>query len=464
MNTHDSKKQENKSKTVPNRKIAKYVTNEPPTLKFVDNRPEAAVQRKLREIASHNINRKGTKATTQLKSMVKGNGEEALEEEADMKRLKQAPENKPSTSNTGTIASMQKKKHSNNSVKTIQRVLYRSEKSNSTFESEAEVIAFYEGATEKKVTKGALLDAYHAAEDYYVNFRGSTNGGPRSPGYQIDSIEKYAIRPAVDGAGTVRIHTDASAAAGFSISGRPAWDKEVIAALKPTRFRDNIRHIIPWHSIKESFMNMLETLITSFGGDKGKVMFSLMDFAKEVGASTIAPSPDMQKNIISQSVAILAHLNNIPGNLWPGDKIENQRLNSLRTRVSKITSIVSSTDDPPGTLACQMLQTSLEGGGDMVYKGIIKGALDNFPEGAEERKSMSLKHVQDILSLVYASCEVDAMPRMEEFKKLKSDSRSFDEERFLSNFPKHFKIYEAMRTGNNIAALIDLSKLGNPFA
>lgn len=386
------------------------------------------------------------KPTLQVKGGANVNDDELLEREADVmgaKALYRFGNNLPKTN---------AEIHSN---APIQAKLYYASNSDREFSSEEEVKNFFAGAQQSHVSESDLLEGLHSDRLQYVNFRGFLAG---RHGYQVLSIEEYTARPAVAGRGSAGLQaTDNSV--GFVISGRPAWTEETLEKLKPIKFRDNIRHIIPYHMISDGFMFWLNNVFTSANGDLSQVKVEVGTLALKLGVTVENPLDISKEAIQGLCVSILGMLNNIPGNLWAGDKVENQRLNSLRQRIEGIKAAIESGIDAPGIIAHRMLGESIAGSGDRIYKEILLGALQYFPERHDQLAAMSKEKVSEILDLIHISGEIDAMPSTPELGRFSDEGV----QQFLSNLPIDFKVLELFQSGNVENAIILLSELTDPY-
>ena len=212
--------------------------------------------------------------------------------------------------------------------------------------------------------------------------------------------------------------------------------------------------------IKTGFMIWLNEVFTREAGDLKKVKVEVMVLAAKLGVTIIDPAKISPEAIQTLCISIMGNLNNIPGNLWAGDKTENQRLNSLRQRIDGIrTAVGKSGGHQTGVIAYNMLAESLKGDGDKIYKEILKGALEHFPDDPQTRATMSADRVEEILHLLSISGEVDAMPSIPELGRLNAESVKT----FLTNLPVHFRILELYQSGMMEEAMLLLSKLENPY-
>ena len=369
----------------------------------------------------------------------------------------------------------------------IQRKLYYGEKSDREFSSVDEIIFFHKGAISTNVDLDELIYHFHLDGLFYVDFRGSIMG---RHGYNILSIGEYKVRPPVAGRGSLEILPGTANPAGFEISGRPGWTDEIIGKLKPIKYRDNIRHIIPYHMIKGGFMTWLDEVLPTESGLDLLILFALelgisidiealaKDKAKakaEAGAGALALTGDLAEAtkagaeaeaIFTQDLtfflcgAILHRLNNIPGNLWAGDKKENQLLNAFRMRISRIKEFIKG-GDQPGTVAFTMLSESADESREVhpIYSQIIQGALQHFPDDEETLNNMTEDDVIRILDLLYFSGEIDAMPSIPELDRLSEKEQAI----FMENFPLHFEIVRLFQSGNMIDAMRALANLQDPY-
>lgn len=417
--------------------------------------------------------------TFQMKGKVSINDDQALEREADAMGAKALQ---------CVSKDVHQKKSSTPATAPVQRMLYYASNSDRKFTSVAEIHAFFKGATEPKVSEAELVAAFESDRLYYVNFRGSILG---HYGYQILGIEEYTARPAIAGRGTLGVVADAGPA-GFSITGRPAWTEETIEKLAPIKFRDNIRHIIPYHMIRDGFMTWLNEVFTRTGGALASVKAEVMRLAGELGLGVDPSSPDTLDVIQQVCGEILHKLNNVPGNLWAGDKVENQRLNTLRERIRGIkaailrssaaasSSAASSaasgaagasavpdtspgasavSDTSPGALACEELSKSIQRSDDRIYREILEGALHHFPQEPGERSAMSGERVEEILNLLKLSGEIDAMPSSSELGRFDVDGQ----ERYIQNLPDHFHVLALYQEGDMEEAMKCLVGLRDPY-
>ena len=395
------------------------------------------------------------KPTAQFRSNVNINDDEYLEREADVMGAR-ALQMRSAESGNWLLTQKNDAGFSQASPPPVQRVLYYASNSDRHFEDEDELRTFFDGANEKLVTFGALNTARQSEDYFYVDYYGSIAG---RHGYEIRSIEPYSARPAVADRGNAVIDAD-DGAAGFKISGRPGWTAETLAKLQPVKHRENIRHIIPYHMIRDGYMAWVNLLFTQTGGNLLGVLTGLSFLAKKVGMDElVVPGEHKIETVHEWAIMILGHLNNIPGNLWAGEKKENQRLNTLRQRIDGIKDQIQA-HDHPGTKAREMLTESIDGSHDPVYKGILEGAREHFPEDEAESNAMLLVRVNEILERLRLAGEIDAMPSTKELDRLDEDTVEI----MMQNMPDHFKVLELFQSSKNLEAMVALSKLADPYA
>ncbi len=386
------------------------------------------------------------KPTMQLKGAFQINDEEGLEREADVMGEKA----KNAKRSDEPLRTSQVK-----SETPVQRRLYYASNSDREFETQDELRNFFEGAENSKVRWEDLTKAWNHESFWHVNYRGSING---RHGYVILGIEEYTARPAIAGRGNAGIK-DSANAAGFEIVGRPAWTAETLEKLAPIKFRDNIRHIIPYHMIRDGLMQWLNE-VSQNADNLDSIILRTRNLAVELGVDIELEAENDFDYLKALTVSILAVLNNVPGNLWAGDKTENQRLNSLRQRIAGIRGKIESEDDTaPGILAHKMLRESVEGDGDRIYKEILAGALEHFPESERELNEMEGKHVDEILQRLEISGEIDAMPSQAELARLDDEGIAS----FFNNFPLHFEIVQLFQNKESEQAMKLLIKLQDPY-
>lgn len=308
---------------------------------------------------------------------------------------------------------------------------------------------------ENKVPDNELQDAFDDPDNsYYLDIVGSVNG---TRGFGVRSIKQFIPTGSfnVKNRGGLSAEPDDSTL-GWNFSGRPAWSDYIMKNVKTIKGQENIRHIIPYHMIRDSFVTYLNAQVQADQtANFSIVVQNLKNLAikTNAGQSTQANAADF---IIEQSMLILTKLNSAPGNLWAGSAEENQRLNTLRIRISNIVNAVQSLANPKeaGAKALEMLLASLNGAGSTIYKELIQGAINHLPKkGTADFENAGT--VVSALKNAWDSCEFDAMPSIKELKRL-------NEEQLFLNFPELGKVIAGIRAGDFVTAASHLVSLPSP--
>ncbi len=312
----------------------------------------------------------------------------------------------------------------------------------------------------KNVVKKAMLQtAYaHAGKYYYLTLEGTPFGSGRHP-FSVQGISEFQPTPAVPGRGTLKVALDPDKELGYTFEGRPAWSKDVVAQIMTIKGKENIRHIIPYHMIRDGFIRYLNATFAVSGRNYKTTFKRISNLSVQLGAGDAVRSldsndaDDYKEPLIRQSILVLNRLNSIPGNLWAGDAEENQRLNSLRVRVDNISEVISSgeVDGKEQVYAVTKLKESLEGAGTETYKELIAGALGHL----ESESDLSKAQVLERLELLVASTEFDVMPAIPELKRV-------HEATTLGNVARLQEIIKLFQANDFPQAASELTKLKSP--
>ncbi|MBN4003349.1 MAG: DUF4157 domain-containing protein [Nostoc sp. LPT] len=224
--------------------------------------------------------------------------------------------------------------------KAIQRMLYLNggagERSREATQSEIDIIIEYIDKNEKTLrTSGIDVEAivgyiYDPEADGLMSYRHSIAG---SHGFEITGIDVH--EPTLNKSGNGNLEIDKNDheewRKGIEINGRPGWTEEIAKAISTVKGKQNIRHILPWHTIREGMEYFVNRHLASpeEGGveelDKRLVAVRL----KISGDGTV--ELDIYKRIVENIVEILTLMNSKIENLWAGSAEVNQRINTLRT-------------------------------------------------------------------------------------------------------------------------------------
>ncbi|MZP43986.1 DUF4157 domain-containing protein [Heliobacterium gestii] len=302
-----------------------------------------------------------------------------------------------------------------------------------------------------------LRDAFADPDkSYYLVIHGSTTG---RHGFGVEEIREFIPTSSfsVKGKGGLGVEPNSSDL-GWGFTGRPAWSEYIMKAIKTIKGQENIRHIIPYHMIRDAFESYLNGLVSAVtNGDFSGVVNELKKIANGTG-TPLSAQTDADKFIIEQSMLILTKLNSSPGNLWAGSAEENQRLNTLRIRIENIIEQIKSLPNPAdaGQVALLKLNESLAGAGSTIYKELIQGVINLLPDPAKPEFQNS-NVIINALQTAWQTCEIDAMPSMKEIERIPRN------EDFFSNFPNLSEVYRLLKSGDFPKAAVLLATLTSPY-
>ena len=213
---------------------------------------------------------------------------------------------------------------------------------------------------------------------------------------------------------------------------------------------ENIRHIIPYHLIRDSFEAHLNAKYAEFKKDDGQLASHLADLCQRL-AIPVPTAKEGEPYTHTLVVTILRELNSVPANLWAGSAEENQRLNSLRIRLDRLTAKLENGDLGHSGVRSE-LRSSLKDDNSDEYQGLIQGALKLLPKDSDPVSTWLSR-----LELAKASAEFDVFPAEGELDRI------FNKDQFLQNIGGPIMaIAQKFQNGAFEQAAVELVQLPSP--